>query len=43
MPARYVIDQQSVVHYAAADPDYTVRPEPQDTINALQQLGSGRT
>lgn len=38
MPARYIIDQQSIIRYVAANPDYTIRPEPQDTIDALQQL-----
>jgi peroxiredoxin len=38
MPARYIIDQQSKIVYAEMDPDYTVRPEPQDTVAALQKL-----
>ena len=38
MPARFVIGQQSTVRYVLADPDYTVRPEPQDTIDALRKL-----
>jgi peroxiredoxin len=38
VPARYIIDRQSVIRYVAANPDYTMRPEPQETIDALQQL-----
>jgi peroxiredoxin len=38
MPARFVIDQQSTVRYAAVDPDYTVRPEPDESVAALREL-----
>ena len=38
MPARYIIDRQSKIVYAEMDPDYTVRPEPQETVAALQKL-----
>ena len=38
MPARFVIDQQSIVRYASGDPDYTIRPAVEDTINALKEL-----
>jgi peroxiredoxin len=40
MPARFIIDRQSIVRYAAADPDYTVRPEPEDTVKVLRQLAA---
>jgi peroxiredoxin len=36
MPARYIIDRQSKIVYSEMDPDYTVRPEPQETVAALQ-------
>ena len=39
MPARYVIDRDSKVRYAAMDPDYTVRPEPALTVKALKAVG----
>ena len=39
MPARFIIDQEGIIRYAEYDPDYTVRPEPEDTIAALKQLG----
>jgi peroxiredoxin len=38
MPARYVIDQQSVIRSADVTPDYTVRPDPSETISALEQV-----
>lgn len=38
MPARYVIDGEGTIRYAAVDPDYTVRPEPEETLAALDAL-----
>ena len=38
MPARFIIDLDSTIRYAEVDPDYTVRPEPQHTIEALKAL-----
>lgn len=38
IPARYVIDRDGIVRWASADPDYTVRPEPEETIAALRAL-----
>lgn len=38
MPARFIIDRNGVISYAQADPDYTVRPEPADTVAALRTL-----
>ncbi len=38
IPARFVIDQQGVIRYAESDPDYTTRPEPEDTLAALRAL-----
>ena len=38
MPARFIIDRDSIIRYAEVDPDYTVRPEPEHTIAALQSL-----
>jgi peroxiredoxin len=40
LPARYIIDQDSVIQYAELDPDYTVRPEPEHTILALKDLST---
>jgi peroxiredoxin len=38
MPARFVIDQHGIIRYAESDPDYTTRPEPEDTLAALRAL-----
>jgi len=39
MPARFVIDRSGVVRGADVDPDYTVRPEPADTLALVRSLG----
>jgi len=38
MPARFLIDRQGIIRMAESDPDYTTRPEPQDTLEALRAL-----
>ena len=38
LPGRYVIDREGVVRYAQTDPDYTRRPEPEETLEALLNL-----
>lgn len=38
MPARFVLDPDGVIHAVDADPDYTRRSEPADTIAALDRL-----
>jgi peroxiredoxin len=38
IPARLVIDPQGVVRAVDADPDYTRRPEPAETLRALRAL-----
>lgn len=38
MPARFVIDRTGIVRSAAVDPDYTVRPEPVDTLAVVKRL-----
>jgi peroxiredoxin len=40
MPARYVIDQQSVIRAADVDADYTIRTEPSETVTELRELTS---
>ena len=37
-PARFVIDRRSVIRYADSDPDYTTRPDSEDTLAALRTL-----
>ena len=36
MPARYIVDTNGTIRYARVHPDYTTRPEPEDTLNALR-------
>ena len=38
MPARFVIDQTGILRHADVSPDYTVRPEPAETIAFLKSL-----
>jgi peroxiredoxin len=38
MPARYVIDKEGVIGAADVNADYTIRPEPFETIKALRAL-----
>ncbi len=38
MPARLVIDKQGIVRAADIDPDYTVRPEPQKTLDDVKRI-----
>jgi len=38
IPARFVIDPSGIVRAAESDPDYTTRPEPEDTLEAVRAL-----
>lgn len=38
MPARYVIDRGGMVRYAEVNADYTARPEPEETLEALKAI-----
>lgn len=38
LPARMIIDADGIVRYAAISTDYTVRPDPAETITALKQI-----
>jgi peroxiredoxin len=38
MPARYIIDREGMIRYADVNPDYTRRPEPEDTLTALEAI-----
>ena len=38
LPARLIIDRSSIVRYAEVNGDYTIRPEPEHTIAALETL-----
>ena len=39
VPARFVIDRQGIIRAVDADPDYTRRPEPAQTVEVLKGLG----
>jgi peroxiredoxin len=38
MPARYLIDQARTIRAADVNADYTIRPEPAETVDALRAL-----
>ncbi len=38
MPARLVVDRSGIVRAADIDPDYTIRPEPQKTLDDVKAL-----
>jgi peroxiredoxin len=38
MPGRFVIDQRGTIRHAAVNPDYTVRPDPAETVAVLKNL-----
>jgi peroxiredoxin len=38
LPARYIIGRKGIVRYAEVSVDYTLRPEPENTIAALNKL-----
>jgi peroxiredoxin len=42
MPARIVVRRDGIVASAEADPDYTHRPEPEETLAVLRRLEGER-
>ena len=38
IPARYVIDNEGIIRAADVNADYTIRPEPSETIKVLRAL-----
>ena len=38
MPARLIIGQDAIIRSAEINPDYTERPEPEDTLTALREI-----
>ena len=38
VPARFVVSQDGIIRKVDADPDYTRRPEPDDTLAFLKQM-----
>jgi len=43
MPARYLIDKQGVIRAADVNADYTIRPEPSETLRQLRKLTEGKS
>ena len=42
IPARFLIDSQGIIRAAESGPDYTTRPEPEDTLEAVRALSRQR-
>jgi hypothetical protein len=42
MPARDVIDQEGIIRAADVNADYTIRPEPSETVRLLRTLSTRR-
>jgi peroxiredoxin len=40
IPARYVVDKQGIIRTADVNADYTIRPEPSETVKILRALKS---
>jgi peroxiredoxin len=38
IPARYVVDKQGIIRSADVNADYTIRPEPSETLRQLRTL-----
>jgi peroxiredoxin len=38
MPARYIIDSNSLIRSADVNADYTIRPEPSETLRRLKEI-----
>jgi peroxiredoxin len=38
MPARYILDKEGIIRSADVNADYTVRPEPSETLSKLQAM-----
>lgn len=38
IPGRFVVDPDKIIRYAEADPNYMIRPEPEDTLNFMRDL-----
>jgi len=39
LAARYIIDREGIIRHADISADYTIRPDPQETIEALKKIG----
>jgi peroxiredoxin len=41
MPARYIIEKQAIIRAAEVNADYTIRPDPAETLRQLRTLTAG--
>jgi len=41
LPARLVIDREGIIRWASVSPDYTVRPDPAETLEFLRATKEG--
>jgi peroxiredoxin len=38
LAARFIIDRQAIIRYAEVGTDYTIRPDPEHTLQALKSI-----
>lgn len=38
MPGAFIVGSDGIITYASVDPDYTVRPEPEEVLASLRRL-----
>jgi peroxiredoxin len=38
LPARLIIDREGIIRYADISADYTIRPDPQETVQELKRI-----
>ena len=43
LPTSLIINRNGVIQHAAINADYTVRPDPQETVAALKEIVTGKS
>ena len=43
LPTSLIIDQNSIIQHGAINADYTVRPDPEETVAALRKIVEGKS
>ena len=38
LAARFIIDREAVIRYAETEADFTIRPDPEHTLNAIKSI-----
>jgi len=38
MPGRFIVDQRGIIRHADVNPDYTIRPDPAETVAFLKTM-----